>query len=113
MIQAVIFDFNGVLIDDEQVHFELFREVLAREGVELTSRRYHERYLGYDDRVCFEVALADAGQAADRERVEALVARKADRYVERAREGLRSFPGAIACVSAVAARWPVAICSGA
>jgi beta-phosphoglucomutase-like phosphatase (HAD superfamily) len=33
MIRAVIFDFNGVLIDDEQIHFELFREVLAQEGV--------------------------------------------------------------------------------
>src|SRR5205823_2444475 len=60
-----------------------------------------------------EVALADAGQATARERVDALVARKADRYAARAREGLRVFPGAIACVSAVAARWPVAICSGA
>jgi len=97
MIRSVIFDFNGVLIDDEQVHFELFREVLAQEGVELTARQYHERYLGYDDRVCFEVALADAGQAADRARVDALVARKADRYTVRAREGLRVFPGAIAC----------------
>src|SRR6516165_2548141 len=34
MIQAVIFDFNGVLVDDETVHFELFREVLGQEGVE-------------------------------------------------------------------------------
>ena len=32
-IRAVIFDFNGVLVDDEYVHFDLFREVLAEEGV--------------------------------------------------------------------------------
>ena len=32
-IRAVIFDFNGVLVDDEAVHFSLFREVLAHEGV--------------------------------------------------------------------------------
>src|SRR4029077_14903370 len=53
MIQAVIFDFNGVLVDDEVVHFELFREVLAQERVVITDRDYHERYLGYDDRGCF------------------------------------------------------------
>ena len=47
MIQAVIFDFNGVLVDDEVVHFELFREVLAQERVVITDRDYHERYLGY------------------------------------------------------------------
>ena len=33
MIRAVIFDFNGVLVDDESVHFSLFREVLAQEGI--------------------------------------------------------------------------------
>ena len=27
----------------------------------ITERDYHERYLGYDDRGCFEAALADAG----------------------------------------------------
>src|SRR4051794_1526793 len=50
MIRAVIFDFNGVLVDDEPVHFALFRAILAREGIALDERRYHERYLGYDDR---------------------------------------------------------------
>ncbi len=54
MIRAVIFDFNGVLVDDEIVHFDLFREVLAQEGVTITDHDYHERYLGYDDRGCFE-----------------------------------------------------------
>ena len=61
-IGAVIFDFNGVLVDDESVHFALFQEVLAQEGVAITERDYHERYLGYDDRRCFEAALWDAGQ---------------------------------------------------
>ncbi len=32
MIRAVIFDFNGVLVDDEMVHFALFRDVLAEKG---------------------------------------------------------------------------------
>ncbi|HEX8203362.1 MAG TPA: HAD family phosphatase [Isosphaeraceae bacterium] len=113
MVRAVIFDFNGVLVDDERVHFELFREVLAQEGVALTERQYHERYLGFDDRRCFEVALGDAGREADRARVDALIARKARRYVEVARSGLRIFPGAAECLVALAARWPLAIYSGA
>ena len=41
-IAAVIFDFNGVLVNDESVHFALFQEVLAREGVTITERDYHE-----------------------------------------------------------------------
>ena len=65
MISAVIFDFNGVLVDDESVHFDLFREVLEQEGVTLTDREYHERYLGYDDAGCFEHVLHDAGRTTD------------------------------------------------
>ncbi len=112
-IGAVIFDFNGVLVDDESVHFALFRDVLAQEGVMITERDYHERYLGYDDRGCFEAALLDAGQPAPKARLDELIARKARRYVVVAEAGLRFFPAAAETVRAVAARWPVAICSGA
>lgn len=113
MIRAVIFDFNGILVDDEQVHFELFREILGREGIALSARVYHERYLGYDDRGCFEAALGAAGRPFDRDRIEELIARKAERYVAVAESGLRFFPGAADCLAALAGRWPLAICSGA
>ena len=42
----------------------------------MTERHYHERYLGLDDRGCFEAALADAGQTVD-PRLDDLIARKA------------------------------------
>jgi HAD superfamily hydrolase (TIGR01509 family) len=113
MIRAVIFDFNGVLVDDESVHFALFREVLGQEGVVITEDDYHGRYLGLDDRGCFEAALVDAGQAADRARLDDLIARKARRYFEVAGQGLQFFPGAAPCLSALAERYPLAINSGA
>jgi HAD superfamily hydrolase (TIGR01509 family) len=113
MIQAVIFDFNGVLIDDESVHFELFQQVLLEEGVAITDRDYHDKYLGLDDRGCFEAALRDGGQAADQGRLDELIARKAKRYIAAAEKGLKYFPGAAEILGAIAARWPVAINSGA
>jgi beta-phosphoglucomutase len=113
MIQALIFDFNGVLVDDESVHFELFREALAQEGVVITERDYHERYLGYDDRGCFVAALGDAKQTFDEQRLDNLIARKARRYVEVAEKGLRYFPYAAETLASLAMRWPIAICSGA
>lgn len=112
-IGAVIFDFNGVLVDDEAIHFELFREILAQEGAVITERDYHDRYLGYDDRGCFQAALADAGVYPDRGQIDQMIARKARRYVEVAGQGLRFFPEAAEALGAVAACWPVAICSGA
>jgi beta-phosphoglucomutase len=113
MIRAVIFDFNGVLVDDEQVHFELFQEVLAHEGVAITEHDYHGRFLGLDDRGCFEAALREVGQDAGRTRVDELIARKAHRYSEVAAHGLRFFAGAADCLAALATRWPLAIYSGA
>jgi HAD superfamily hydrolase (TIGR01509 family) len=113
MIRAVIFDFNGVLVDDESVHFALFQEVLAQEFVAITAEDYHGRYLGLDDRGCFEAALNDAGQDASRARVDALIARKARRYFEVAGQGLRFFPSAAECLNTLAARFPLAINSGA
>jgi HAD superfamily hydrolase (TIGR01509 family) len=113
MISAVIFDFNGVLVDDESVHFDLFREVLGQEGVSLTDREYHERYLGYDDAGCFEHVLRDAGRETTPEYIAGLIARKGARYAEVAEQGLRFFPDAAETIKRMADAYPVAICSGA
>jgi beta-phosphoglucomutase len=113
MIRAVIFDFNGVLVDDESLHFAMFREILAGRGVGLDERQYHEVYLGFDDRECFQTAMADAGQPVGRAEVDAMIARKAVRYAEEAERGLRFFPRAAEALASLADRWPVAINSGA
>jgi beta-phosphoglucomutase len=112
-IDAVIFDFNGILVDDEHLHFALFSEFLAKEGVILSEKDYLERYLGYDDRKCFETVLLDSQKSADAGHIDQLIAQKARRYVEVARQGLRFFPAADEALRTMAARWPVAICSGA
>jgi beta-phosphoglucomutase len=91
-IGAVIVDFNGVLVDDEAIHFALFREVLAQEGVVITERDYHERYLGYDDRGCFEAALVDAGQSADQSRLDQLIAQKGTTLCRSCRTGIKVLP---------------------
>ncbi len=113
MIRAVIFDFNGVLVDDEAMHCQFLREILAEEGIALSEERYHEEYLGYDDRGCFEVALERHGEVATEERVADLIARKSALYDAWARTGLKAFPGAREAVLGLAKRWPLAICSGA
>ena len=59
MLGAFIFDFNGVIVDDEPIHFELFKRVLAEEGIELTEGDYYARYLGFDDRGAFTAAYRE------------------------------------------------------
>lgn len=100
----MVFDFNGVLVDDEPVHLRMFQRVLREEGVELSDRDYYERYLGFDDRGCFAGALAAAGRPAEPSRLMRLIARKAAYYQEAIRsQGYPFFPGAAALVAAAAA----------
>ncbi len=104
MIRAVLFDFNGVLVDDEPIHLELFQRVLAEEGIALSAADYAARYVGLDDRTCFAAVLREAGEASDIPRLMRLVTRKASYYRERIRRGgYPFFPGALELVAALAA----------
>lgn len=115
-LQAVIFDFNGVIVDDEPLHFELFQQVLAEAGLPLTKEDYQAKYLGYDDCACFAMALRAGGRAAQANEaafIAQLVARKAARYQRAISKHCSFFPGAIELTRRLAAQWPLAIASGA
>lgn len=72
MIEAIFFDFNGVIIDDERIHLKAYREVLAAEDVALTDEDYFAS-LGMDDAAFVRAAYARAGQALTDETMRALI----------------------------------------
>lgn len=114
MLRAVVFDFNGLIVDDENLHFLLFAEQLATQGIELTEELYADRYLGYDDRGCFLAAMADHDVPCSAELLSLLIDRKAQRYLDLARESLKFFPGLAECVDRLSsAGISLAVCSGA
>lgn len=105
MLRAILFDFNGVLVDDEPIHLRLFRRVLEEEGLPAPAPEEYRHYLGRHDRDCFAETLARAGERADPVRVVRLIARKASYYQEAVRQqGYPFFPGAVELVAAAAAR---------
>jgi HAD superfamily hydrolase (TIGR01509 family) len=110
---ATIFDFNGVLVDDEEVHRDAFRDVLGPLGVKFTDETYVERYLGFDDIGAIRAMLTDAGRAADDGQVQTLADQKRPFYMRRAQAGLVIFEGAAEVVKRRAAKGPVSIVSGA
>ena len=61
MLRAVIFDFNGIIVDDEPIHFQLFQKVLGEESITLTEEAYYDRYLGFNDRSAFMAGFQDNG----------------------------------------------------
>ena len=105
VLRAILFDFNGVLVDDEPIHLEMFQRVLADEGISLTAEDYYRDYLGMDDRGCFAAVLQRAGEAATVPRLMRLIARKASYYQDRMRErGYPFFPGAAELVAELASK---------
>src|SRR4029453_6625823 len=95
VLRALLFDFNGVLVDDEPIHLRMFQRALEPEGIVLPEEAYYERFLGLDDRGCFAAVLEEAGERPTASRVMRRVARKAAFYQEAIHhEGYPFFPGA-------------------
>ncbi len=110
---ATLFDFNGVLVDDESVHLAAFREVLAPFGVTFDDATYDDRYLGFDDAGAFRAMLADAGRPVSESVVAKLIEAKKPVYMDRIAGSLVIFAGAVEIVKRRAERGVVGIVSGA
>lgn len=112
-LEAVIFDFDGVLANSEPIHLRVYQILLSEEGLSLASREYYDHYLGFDDIGVFESLARDKGLDLAGGRLEALVARKTEIFQGLVRTGDVLFPGAGTCLRSVAGAVPVAIASGA
>jgi HAD superfamily hydrolase (TIGR01509 family) len=109
--RAVIFDFDGVLVNSEPLQCELFRSVLAEEDVHISSADHEERFLGTNDWEGFPKAFAEVGRDLTRAAVSLLIERKSARYLARLPE-VRPFPGVPELIEALASHCPLAIASG-
>src|SRR5688572_23958904 len=112
-LQAIVFDFDGVIADSEPLHLRAFQNVLAEEGIELSVRDYYSRYLGYEDVGLFEALARDRAMPMSDEQLASLLARKAVTLQQMLRDGGVLFPGAADFIRAAAAEVPIAIASGA
>ncbi len=113
MLRAVIFDFNGIIVDDEPIHFRLFQRVLGEEGIALTEQDYYARYLGFDDRGAFIAGFREQSRPLSAQKLQELIERKADYYQEAIRNHVTVFPGVKNLVSDLAQTLPLAVASGA
>jgi beta-phosphoglucomutase-like phosphatase (HAD superfamily) len=112
-LQAIIFDFDGVIADSERLHLRCYQDILAPEGVTISTDDYLQKYLGYDDVGVFKAVGRDYHIPMDDQRVSELIQRKGERYESLAAAGAMLFPGAADFIRAAAAMVPIAIASGA
>ena len=112
-LQAIVFDFDGVIADSEPLHLRAFQQILAEERIELSAADYYSRYLGYDDVGLFQALAADRAVTMTDRQVTELVARKGVRLQQMLHDDHVLFPGAVEFIRTAAAEVPIAIASGA
>ncbi len=112
-LQAIVFDFDGVIADSEPLHLKAYQQALAGEGLRLEREEYFARYLGYDDVGMLQALARDRRLAWTDRDITALVTLKGVKLQAMLEGDEVLFPGAADFVRAAAAAVPIAIASGA
>ena len=102
MTAAILFDFNGVIIDDEPQHCDALIATLGEYGHALDRDTYYRDYLGFDDRECFRFTFERMGRPVDEPALAEAIARKNAHYERAVRASMRLVPGAEEFIEAAA-----------
>ncbi|MDR9402967.1 MAG: HAD family phosphatase [Halothece sp. Uz-M2-17] len=81
-LKAVLFDFNGVIINDESIHQNLIEEILLGENLRPEAKEHNELCLGRSDRACLAAILERRGRVVTEDYLDGLLTRKAQKYQE-------------------------------
>ena len=107
-LEALVFDFNGTLSDDEPLLLSIYQELFARHGRPLSPTEYFAKLAGNTEEVIIGTWLGVDGPL-----LAMLVQERITAYTERAASGSTVTHSMREAVRYAAARVPVAIVSGA
>ena len=111
---AVLFDFDGVIVNSEPLHFWSFHEVLRDEHIELSEVEYYRELIGFDDRGAFKHIFTKRGRELDPKTFLRVMTLKSEKMMDliQARK-YQALPGVEEFIRALWWHYPLAICSGA
>lgn len=79
-LKAVLFDFNGVIINDEPLHKTLIEEILLGENLRPDAKEHDQVCLGRSDRACLAAILERRGRVVSEDYLQSLLEKKAQKY---------------------------------
>lgn len=115
-MQAIIFDFDGVIVDSEPLHYQAFLEVVEPLGKSFDYETYLQKYVGLDDRDFFKEVLAEAlgdCEVVTSSQLSVLIEQKQRKFNEIVASGVKTIPGSLKLIDEAASAMPIAIASGA
>ncbi|HET6420339.1 MAG TPA: HAD family phosphatase [Geobacteraceae bacterium] len=113
MLKAIIFDFDGIIVDTEPIHYQAFQKILEPIGFGYSWEDYVDRYMGFDDREAFREVFKQHSRDLTNEVLESLISKKADIFLEIVRKSVKPYPGVIRLIREISGNLPMALCSGA
>ena len=113
-LEGVIFDFDGIVIDSEPLHFKAFNDTLEPHNLQFTWAEYEQVFMGMDDRDAFNTVFANNRLELSDALREELIQRKARRFPELiAEQGAPAYEGVVELIRLVADVVPLGLSSGA
>lgn len=113
MLKAIIFDFNGVILNDEPYHCRSMLQTLAGLGIHITEEEYYAKYLPMDDSNCLEAICRNHSIGITPEQHARILEAKAALYSTFLNGAYPFARGIEEFVRAAAERYPIALASGA
>lgn len=111
---AIIFDFDGVLVNSEPLHFLAFHECLKEEKIELAESEYFQELIGFDDRGAFGYIFQKRNRVLDPKTSLRVMTRKKELMWDLIQSRkVSALPGVEEFVRGVWRFYPLAVCSGA
>ena len=111
-MRALIFDFDGVLADTEELHRAAFDAVASTLGGACSRADYYGRFLGLPDRDCLAALCAQVGVTPDAQQLDLLVASKRQHFAQLSHTAVL-YPGVPETLRRLHQHFLLAIASGA
>ncbi len=109
MITTIIFDMNGVITDDEEIHEIATKEIFEGIGFDLTSEMYRAFCLGRTDPASFKDLYVAFGIKEDN--MESLISKKSQRYQKLIQNNLKVYPGVLNLIISLNKKYTLALTS--
>jgi beta-phosphoglucomutase len=81
-LKAVLFGFNGVIVNDMPIHEKLITQLLIEENLSIKGGEYQKFGLGQSDRTFLRDFLNSRGRVVREEYITHLLVKKAQRYAQ-------------------------------